>query len=227
MDNNAWINALQKVFRVDVLIFLGSGLMHTMYIAAATIVLSFVFGTVLGLLRQSKMAFFSRLAAVYIETVRNIPLTLFIIAMRLMTKIPPLESGIAAMTIFTSAIVAEIVRGGLNSVSKGQWEAAYSQGFSWTGSLWYVIIPQAVRGIRSPLVSQFVTTIKDTSFCALVGTYELSFTSKIVAAHRTMVTSEDIIVIYLLVTLTYYLINLVFATIARHTRENAAKGLVR
>ncbi len=225
--DNAWMNAFEKVFTVKILSFLGQGLLNTLYIAAATIVLSFVFGTILGLLRQSKMPVFSQLAAVYVEIVRNIPLTLFIISMRFMTRLPPLESGIAAMTIFTSAIVAEIVRGGLNSVGKGQWEAAYSQGFSWVGSLWHVIVPQAVRRIRSPLVSQFVTTIKDTSFCAVVGTYELSFTSKIAAAHRSMVTAEDIIVIYMTVTVMYYLINLVFATIARHTRESAAKGLVR
>ncbi len=224
---DAWIAAFQKVYTVKILSFLGQGLLNTLYIAAATIVLSFVLGTILGLLRQSKMSFFSQLASIYIEVVRNIPLTLFIISMRFMTKLPPLESGIAAMTIFTSAVVAEIVRGGLNSVSKGQWEAAYSQGFSWIGSLWYVIIPQAVRRIRSPLVSQFVTTIKDTSFCAVVGTYELSFTSKIAAAHRSMVTAEDIIVIYMTVTAVYYLINLIFATIARNSRENAAKGLVR
>ncbi len=224
---DAWIAAFQKVYTVKILSFLGQGLLNTLYIAAATIVLSFVLGTILGLLRQSKMPFFSQLASIYIEVVRNIPLTLFIISMRFMTKLPPLESGIAAMTIFTSAVVAEIVRGGLNSVSKGQWEAAYSQGFSWIGSLWYVIIPQAVRRIRSPLVSQFVTTIKDTSFCAVVGTYELSFTSKIAAAHRSMVTAEDIIVIYMTVTAVYYLINLIFATIARNSRENAAKGLVR
>ncbi len=225
--DNAWINAIEKVFTVKILSFLGQGLLNTLYIAAATIALSFVFGTILGLLRQSKMPVFSQLAAFYVETVRNIPLTLFIISMRFMTKLPPLESGIAAMTVFTSAIVAEIVRGGLNSVGKGQWEAAYSQGFSWVGSLRYVIVPQAVRRIRSPLVSQFVTTIKDTSFCAVVGTYELSFTSKIAAAHRSMVTAEDIIVIYMTVTVMYYLINLVFATIARHTRDSAAKGLVR
>jgi putative glutamine transport system permease protein len=225
--DNAWMNAIQKVFTIKILSFLGQGLLNTLYIAAATIVLSFVFGTILGLLRQSKMPVFSQIAAGYVETVRNIPLTLFIISMRFMTRLPPLESGIAAMSVFTSAIVAEIVRGGLNSVGKGQWKAAYSQGFGWVGSLWYVIVPQAVRRIRSPLVSQFVTTIKDTSFCAVVGTYELSFTSKIAAAHRSMVTAEDIIVIYMTVTVMYYLVNLVFATIARHTRENEAKGLVR
>lgn len=225
--DNPWITAFEKVYTVKIMTFLGQGLANTLYIAAMTIALSFVLGTILGLLRQSRLPAFKQLAAVYIETVRNIPLTLFIISMRFMTKLPPLESGIAAMTIFTSAIVAEIVRGGLNSVNKGQWEAAYSQGFSWVGSLWHVIVPQAVRRIRSPLVSQFVTTVKDTSFCAVVGTYELSFTSKIAAAHHSMVTSEDIIVIYMTVTVMYYLINLIFATIARHTRDSAAKGLVR
>ncbi len=226
MDNR-WIAAIQKVFTVKIMAFLGQGLLNTLYIALCTIALSFVFGTILGLLRQSKIPVLKQLAAVYIETVRNIPLTLFIVAMRFMTKLPPLESGIAAMTIFTSAIVAEIVRGGLNSVGKGQWEAAYSQGFSWVKGLWYVIVPQAVRRIRSPLISQFVTTIKDTSFCALVGTYELSFTSKIAAAHRTMVTAEDIIVIYMTVALVYYIINFIFSAIARHTRDDAAKGMVR
>ena len=155
------------------------------------------------------------------------PLALFIIAMRFLTKLPPLESGIAAMTVFTSAIVAEIVRGGLNSVNKGQWEAASSQGFNRIQTMWYIIIPQAMRRIRSPLISQFVTTIKDTSFCAIVGTYELSFTSKIVAAHRTIVTAEDILVLYLLVALIYYVINRIFSGIARRERGNAMKGVVR
>jgi putative glutamine transport system permease protein len=93
--------------------------------------------------------------------------------------------------------------------------------------MWYVVIPQAMRRIRSPLISQFVTTIKDTSFCAIVGTYELSFTSKIVAAHRTIVTAEDILVLYLLVALIYYVINRIFSGIARRERGNAMKGVVR
>ena len=198
-----WLHAFQVVFAPRILLFLGQGLLNTLYIAAVSILLSLVFGTVLGLMRNSKGRIVQMLATVYIEVIRNIPLTLFIIAMRFMTKLPPLESGIAAMTVFTSAIVAEIVRGGLNSVGKGQWEAATSQGFSRTQALWHVIIPQALRRIRSPLISQFVTTVKDTSFCALVGTYELSFTSKIVMAHRSIVTAEDILVLYLLVAFLY------------------------
>jgi len=222
-----WANAFQVVFTPKILLFLGQGLLNTLYIAAVSIVLSLVFGTVLGLMRHSKEKLMSGMATLYIEVVRNIPLTLFIISMRFMTKLPPLESGIAAMTVFTSAIVAEIVRGGLNSIGKGQWEAASSQGFSRLQTMWHVIIPQALRRIRSPLISQFVTTIKDTSFCAIVGTYELSFTSKIVAAHRTIVTAEDILVLYLVVALIYYLINRAFSGLARRERGSAMKGVVR
>jgi aspartate/glutamate/glutamine transport system permease protein len=112
-------------------------------------------------------------------------------------------------------------------LGKGQWEAATSQGFSRIQTMWHVIILQALRRIRSPLVSQFVTTIKDTSFCAAVGTYELSFTLKIVAAHRTIVTAEDILLLYLLVAMIYYVIYRIFSGIARRERGNARKGVVR
>ncbi|MDR2504691.1 MAG: amino acid ABC transporter permease [Oscillospiraceae bacterium] len=222
-----WISAIRKVFTVNILKFLGTGLLNTLYIAVVSIALSFVFGTILALVRSRKLGIFTAIAAVYIEVVRNVPLTLFIIGMRFMTRLPPLESGIAAMTIFTSAVVAEIVRGGLNSVGKGQWEAAYSQGFSTVKTMTHVVAPQAVRRIWSPLIAQFVTTIKDTSFCAAVGTYELSFTSKIVASHRTIVTAQDIIVVYLVVALVYYIINFTFSSIARRTNKNSAKGVVR
>ncbi|HNW86135.1 MAG TPA: amino acid ABC transporter permease [Candidatus Limiplasma sp.] len=222
-----WANAFSVVFTPKILLFLGQGLLNTLYIAAVSIILSLIFGTILGLMRNSKGKPIQLIATLYIEIVRNIPLTLFVISMRFMTKLPPLESGIAAMTVFTSAIVAEIVRGGLNSIGKGQWEAATSQGFSHPATLWHIIIPQALQRIRSPLISQFVTTIKDTSFCAVVGTYELSFTSKIVAAHRTIVTAEDILVLYLVVAFIYYIINRTFSGIARRERGNAMKGVVR
>ena len=223
----SWANAFHNVFSANILLFLGKGLLNTLYISFFSIVLSLIFGTILGLMRNTKGYVLRWIATLYIEIVRNIPLLLFIIAMRFMTKLPALASGIAAITVFTSAIIAEIVRGGLNSIGKGQWEAATSQGFSRIQTMWHVIIPQAMRRIRSPLVSQFVTTIKDTSFCAVVGTYELSFTSKIVAAHRTIVTAEDILLLYLLVAMIYYVINRVFAGIARRDRGSAMKGVVR
>ena len=227
MYNQAWADAFHRVFAPKILLFLLQGLKNTMYIAVVTILLSLIIGTILGLMRSGKVKPLRVLAAVYIETVRNIPLTLFIIGMRFMTKLPPLESGIAAMTVFTSAVVAEIVRGGLNSVHPGQWEAAHSQGFGYVGAMLFVILPQSLRRIRSPLTGQFVTTIKDTSFCALVGTYELSFTSKIAAAHKTIVTAEDILVIYLLVAAAYYAVCSIFAYFARRQKEQVGQTIAK
>jgi putative glutamine transport system permease protein len=227
MFSQAWSDAIHRVFAPKILLFLLQGLKNTMYIAVVTILLSLVFGTVLGLMRSGKLKPLRALAAVYIETVRNVPLTLFIIGMRFMTKLPPLESGIAAMTVFTSAVVAEIVRGGLNGVHPGQWEAAHSQGFGYIGAMLFVILPQALRRIRSPLTSQFVTTIKDTSFCALVGTYELSFTSKIAAAHKSIVTAEDILLICLLVAAGYYVVCSIFAYFARRQKEHMGQTVMK
>lgn len=227
MFSQVWADAFQRVFAPKILLFLLQGLKNTMYIAVVTIALSLVLGTILGLMRSGKLKPLRVLSAIYIETVRNIPLTLFIIGMRFMTKLPPLESGIAAMTVFTSAVVAEIVRGGLNSVHPGQWEAAHSQGFGYIGAMLYVILPQSLRRIRSPLTSQFVTTIKDTSFCALVGTYELSFTSKIAAAHKSIVTAEDILVIYMLVAAIYYVVCSIFAYFARRQKEQLGRTILK
>ena len=105
-----WANAFAAVFTSRILIFLGKGLLNTLYIASVSIVLSLAFGTILGLMRNSKGHVVRWAATLYIEIVRNIPLVLFIISFRFMTKLPALESGIAAMTVFTSAIIAEVER---------------------------------------------------------------------------------------------------------------------
>ena len=104
-------------------------------------------------------------ASVVLNTLfKNTPLLLWIMFTFFVAQLPPLPAAVLAFTLFTAASVAEIVRGGLASVPAGQYEAARSQGFSAPQMYLYIILPQALRNMVPALLSQFVTTIKDTSY---------------------------------------------------------------
>jgi putative glutamine transport system permease protein len=143
-------------------------------ISLITIVSSFILGTLLGVMRYSGHWLFSRIAAVYIEGIRSSPLILLILLFRFTTPMKPVNSGTLAMALFTAAVVAEVIRGGLNSVDKGQWEAARAQGFTWVATLRYIVLPQALRKMIPPLVGQFITVVKDTSYVWVTGVEELT-----------------------------------------------------
>jgi putative glutamine transport system permease protein len=206
----------------EVLIFLLKGLRMTLFIAGISIGLSFVFGAILGIGRQMGKGIFHKICALYIECVRNMPLLLYILAFRFTMptyignyKIQnkPVASAILAMTVFTSAMVAEIIRGGLNSIPKGQWEAAASQGFTRSQTLIHIILPQAVRNILVPMVGQFVTCIKDTSFCAVVGIGELMMNTTIIMGKFKF--ADQVIVLYAITAFIYYLINILLMHISQ------------
>ena len=136
---------MNMVFTKANILFLFQGLKLTLTIAVISIFLSMIFGTILAVLRNYSKGLFGRIAAVYIETFRNTPSLLWILAIRFLVPIKPMYSGILSFTLFTTAAVAEIVRGGMNSVNKGQYEAAYSQGFSKIQTLRYIVLPQSLK----------------------------------------------------------------------------------
>ena len=144
--------------------FLFNGLKLTLYISFVSIILSTIFGTILAVLRNQTHGPLKLLASIYVEVVRNIPNLLWIYVIFLIFKIKSTPAGIVSFTVFTTAALAEIIRGGLNGVDKGQIEAARSQGFSNWQILYHIVLPQAIRNVLPAIVSQFVTVIKDTSF---------------------------------------------------------------
>jgi aspartate/glutamate/glutamine transport system permease protein len=204
---------ISVLFKSENLLFLGQGLLLTVMIAVGSIFCSLIFGTILGIARSSKHPLFGRVAATYVEVVRNIPNLLFIITARILLPLSPLALGIVAFTIFTSAAFAEIIRGGLNSINKGQWEAARSQGFSYFSSLRHIVLPQAYRNMIPPLVSQCITVVKDTSFLWAVSVEELTGKGMIIMGRYG--SEAQVFMLFTMIAATYFIMNYLLAVLAR------------
>lgn len=198
------------------------GLTLTLQIAALAITLSFIFGTILGAMRFSKVPGVSHVAASYIEFVRNLPTLLLILTAYFVLGLSAMWAATIGLTIYTSAIIAEVIRGGLNSVPRGQWEAARSQGMSYLQTMRHIVLPPSVVKMIPPIVSQFVTVIKDSSFAMAIGAYELMFEGTILAGIYWR--PEQIITIYVIVALIYFIINFAISLVARRLQKGMSAG---
>ncbi|GIM29489.1 glutamine ABC transporter permease [Clostridium polyendosporum] len=211
---------IAELFSPQNIKFLLQGLSLTLYISVVTIILSMVIGTVLGIVRGSSTGILGKIAGFYIEVVRNTPLLLWVLVTRFIANMKPANAGILALTIFTSAIIGEVVRGGLNSVKKGQWEAAYSQGFNYFQILIYVILPQAFRNMVPALASQFITVIKDTSFLWAVGIEEI--TGKGMILMGSYGSTAQVFTLFGTIAVMYFLLNYILSVLFRMQQQKFA-----
>ena len=208
---------MANLFSHDNLMFMLAGLKLTLIIAVATTFFSVIIGTVLAIIRNyciGKLKIFGILSIVYIEIFRCTPCILWILIFRFTIKGNPTYLGILSFTLFTSAVVAELIRGGLNAIPKGQIEAGESQGFGFVRILIYIILPQTFRSIIPSLFSQVTTIVKDTSYLKVVDIHEFMLNTSYVM--NTATTVSQILVMYGFVALTYFLINFAMSCCVRH-----------
>ncbi|HUT27931.1 MAG TPA: amino acid ABC transporter permease [Methanomassiliicoccales archaeon] len=164
------------------------GLQMTLLIAVISIVLGFIGGILIGMGRISRNPVIYGLSTIYVEAFRGTPLLIQIFLVYLglpqlgIYVSSPLVAGLLALSLNSAAYQAEIFRGGVQSISKGQMEAARSLGLSYNQSLFSVVIPQAIRNALPPYTNEFITMIKDSSLVMTIGVLELTLRGKLISA---------------------------------------------
>ena len=188
---------------------LAHGLWVTLWISAVASVIGLVIGVVTGLCRVSQNLTLRQLSITYIEIIRGTPLLvqLFIFYFFLGTvlNIGRLPSGIFALGIFAGAYVAEIIRAGIQSIPKGQMEAARSLGMNVPQAMVYIILPQAFKRTLPPLAGQFISLIKDSSLVSVIAITDLTKSGREVITSTFAVFEIWFVVAFLYLILTFTL----------------------
>ena len=184
------------------------GLWITLEITAASLLISSIIGLVTTLFRLSDSFAARTLARGYMELVRNTPLLVQIFFIYFVIS-PVLgfgrfTSAVLALSLFEGAYASEIIRAGILSIHKGQWEAAYSIGLNRWNTYRHVILPQAIRHMLPPLTSQAVSLIKDSALVSTIAIYDLTMRGEQIIADTYMVFEVwfTIAAIYLIMTAT-------------------------
>jgi polar amino acid transport system permease protein len=149
-------------------------------------VLSIFFGTLMGvagaLAKTSRFRLLRALAFTYVEWIRNTPLLIQILfiyfGLGVFFSLSPMVASVFALSFFSGAYITEIIRAGIQSIHKGQREAAFSLGMTEGQSMFLVVLPQAVRRILPPLAGQFITLIKDSSLISVIAVSDLTYVAK-------------------------------------------------
>lgn len=211
------------IFTPDNVTFMLGGFGKTLIVSFFAIIFSIVIGTVLAMVKQyckGPLKPLSLLVSAYIELFRCTPNLLWILFIYFTVKGNDVVISVLAFTIFTSAVMAEIVRGGFNSIAKGQFEAARSQGFGFFQTMAYIILPQTFKTIIPALFSQCTTVIKDSSYLAGINVAEFMYCSRVVMAKTTGL--EGVLLVYGFVFLLYFALNFGISLLVRMYQRRIA-----
>jgi polar amino acid transport system permease protein len=161
----------------DIMLFLPDGILKTFEVTLMSIACALVVGLLTGVGRISRIMLINRIATIYVEVVRGIPLLVQIFyiyyAMGKIVQVPDIFAAVIAMTVCYGAYLGEIFRAGIQSIHKGQMEAAIALGLSRGQALRRIILPQTVRVVLPPLGNEFIALLKDSSLVSILAVSDL------------------------------------------------------
>lgn len=166
--------------------YFAKGTEYTLLISAVSVIFGVLLGTILALMRFSKSKVLHAISVAYVEFVRGTPLMVQVMfvyfGVGIIVNLPALLSGIIAVSLNSGAYVEEIIRGGINSVDKGQTEASASLGLAKSDTMRFVVLPQALKNIWPALGNEFVSLVKESSIVSIIGVTDLIYQLNIVRA---------------------------------------------
>ncbi|HPC74212.1 MAG TPA: amino acid ABC transporter permease [Syntrophales bacterium] len=200
------------------------GLTLTIWLAVVSCSLSIIIGIVLGLLCVSQNRIIRYPVLAVVNCIRGIPLLMVIFWMYFLlpafmgTAVPESWTIVAALTVFTSAYMSQIVQAGIEAIPRGQLEAGLSTGLSRTRVMVYIILPQALRNMIPSFVNQLVSLIKDTSLAFIVGVAELTHVATQVN-NRTMIYPAQI---FFFIAVVYFILCFMLTSYSRWLEQRLA-----
>lgn len=204
------------------------GTVITLELTAGAVAIGIVIGLFMALMRLSNSRLLRGLAIAYIDFFRGTPLMVqilmvyFAVPQLLGFQIPgnyQFVAGIAAMGLNSGAYIAEIFRSGIQSIDRGQSEAARSLGMSHAQAMRYVILPQAVKRVIPPLGNEFIALLKDSSLVAIIALEDLMYTGKLIVSR-----TYQPFVIYFEVAMFYLVMTLILSRFVNYTERRLGKS---
>lgn len=202
-----------------------AGLGITLKLAILGIIFASIIGVLCALINVSKNKILKWITSIYIHIIRGTPFLVqayiiyFGLPMALGIRMSEMTAGIIAISLNAGAYMAEIMRGGIEAVDKGQMEAARSLGLSSGKAMQKVILPQAIRTMAPSLINQFIITLKDTSILSIIGIRELTMAGKMVISKN-----YESVAMWTLVAIYYFIVIFTITKISRYIERKTAYG---
>ncbi len=210
-------------------------LILTLQLTLVSLVCASILGIIFGMFSIAKNKVLNIISSIYIDIIRGTPLIVQVFIMYYgvgMSILKPVfniswnelggvfTAGAIALSLNAGAYMAEIVRGGIESVDKGQMEAARSLGLTYGKAMRKVILPQAIRTMLPSIINQFIISLKDTSLISVIGIRELTMNAKMISANE----SAAVLTVYIIAAVYYLIICTILSKVAKVLERRMSYG---